>query len=94
MGLRSLYFALSGMMDKFHYLKFGLALVLLFIGAKMLLAGVFYVPVWVSLAVIVALLAGAVAASLLRRPPSSLHAAKFARAARSDRAAGDRSRHS
>jgi tellurite resistance protein TerC len=70
LGLRALYFALSGMMDKFHYLKFGLALVLMFVGAKMLLAGVYKIPVWASLAVIAALLAGSVLASLLRRPPN------------------------
>ena len=48
------------MMDKFHYLKFGLALVLMFVGAKMLLAGVYKIPIWASLAVIAALLAGSV----------------------------------
>src|SRR6188768_1008976 len=70
LGLRALYFALAGMMDKFHYLKFGLALVLMFVGAKMLLASVYKIPIWASLAVIFALLAGSVLASLLRRPPS------------------------
>jgi len=70
LGLRSLYFALSGMMDKFHYLKFGLALVLMFVGAKMLLAGVYKIPIWASLSVIAALLAGSVIASLLRPPPN------------------------
>ena len=69
LGLRSLYFALSGMMDKFHYLKFGLALVLMFVGAKMLLAGIYKIPIWASLAVIAALLIGSVLASLLRPPP-------------------------
>jgi len=70
LGLRALYFALSGMMDKFHYLKYGLALVLMFVGAKMLLAGMYKIPIWASLAVIAALLAGSVIASLVRRPPS------------------------
>ncbi len=70
LGLRALYFALAGMMDKFHYLKIGLALVLMFVGAKMLLAGVYHIPVWASLAVIAALLAGSVIASLLRSPPN------------------------
>jgi len=70
LGLRALYFALSGMMDKFHYLKYGLALVLMFVGAKMLLAGVYKIPIWISLVVIAALLAGAVLASLLRPPPN------------------------
>lgn len=70
LGLRALYFALSGMMDKFHYLKFGLALVLMFVGGKMLLASVYEIPIWLSLAVIAALLGGSVVASLLRRPPN------------------------
>ena len=65
LGLRALYFALAGMMEKFHYLKVGLSLVLAAVGAKMLLAGVYKVPIVVSLAVIGTLLAGSVAASLL-----------------------------
>ena len=70
LGLRALYFALAGMMEKFHYLKIGLSLVLLFVGAKMLLASVYKIPIGASLAVIGALLLGSVIASLLRRPPS------------------------
>jgi tellurite resistance protein TerC len=69
LGLRALYFALSGMMDKFQYLKYGLALVLMFVGAKMLLAGVYKIPIWVSLGAIAALLAGSIIVSLVRRPP-------------------------
>jgi tellurite resistance protein TerC len=65
LGLRALYFALAGMIQKFHYLKVGLSLVLVSVGAKMLLAGVYKVPIVLSLAVIGALLAGSVAASLL-----------------------------
>jgi tellurite resistance protein TerC len=65
LGLRALYFALAGMMEKFHYLKVGLSLVLLGVGVKMLLASVYKVPILVSLAVIGTLLAGSVAASLL-----------------------------
>ena len=54
------------MMDRSsHYLKVGLSLVLVFVGAKMLLAGVYKVPIVVSLAVIGTLLAGSVVASLL-----------------------------
>jgi len=66
LGLRALYFALAGMMDRFHYLKLGLALVLMFVGAKMLLAGAYKIPIWASLAVIALLLTGSVVASLLR----------------------------
>jgi tellurite resistance protein TerC len=70
-GLRSLYFALAGIMDVFRYLKIGLALVLMFVGAKMLLSSVLTIPVVVSLAVIVLLLSGSVVASLLHRPRSA-----------------------
>jgi tellurite resistance protein TerC len=66
LGLRALYFALAGMMGKFHYLKVGLSLVLVFVGVKMLLAGFYTIPILASLGVIVALLAGAVVASHLR----------------------------
>lgn len=66
LGLRALYFALAGMMEKFHYLKVGLSLVLVFVGGKMLLAGFYKIPILASLCVIIALLGGAVAASRLR----------------------------
>jgi tellurite resistance protein TerC len=68
LGLRALYFALAGMMGKFHYLKIGLSAVLVFVGAKMLLAGFYKIPILASLGVIVALLGASVVASLLRRP--------------------------
>ncbi len=66
LGLRALYFALAGMMGKFHYLKVGLSLVLVFVGGKMLVAGVYKIPILVSLGVIAALLGGAIVMSLLR----------------------------
>jgi tellurite resistance protein TerC len=66
LGLRALYFALAGMMDKFHYLKIGLALVLVFVGTKMLIAGAYKIPIVVSLAVILGLLGGSLLASLVR----------------------------
>ncbi|HMJ57013.1 MAG TPA: TerC family protein [Polyangiaceae bacterium] len=75
LGLRALYFALAGMMAKFHYLKVGLSLVLVFVGGKMLVAGVYKIPILPSLGVIVALLGGAIVASLLRpakTPPAPL----------------------
>jgi tellurite resistance protein TerC len=70
LGLRALYFALAGMMAKFHYLKVGLSFVLVFVGGKMLLAGVYEIPILASLGVIVALLGGSIVASLLagKRP--------------------------
>ena len=65
LGLRSLYFALAGVLDKFHYLKIGLGVVLSFVGVKMLLAHTAYkIDTLVSLGVIVAILTVAVAASL------------------------------
>ncbi len=66
LGLRALYFALADVMGKFHYLRVGLALVLTFVGAKMMLTDLYKLPVVVSLAVVVALLAGSVVASLIR----------------------------
>jgi len=65
LGLRALYFALAGVMDKFHHLRVGLALVLAFVGAKMLIASFYKVPIVASLAVIVLLLAGSIIASLM-----------------------------
>ncbi|HEY1379891.1 MAG TPA: TerC family protein [Gemmataceae bacterium] len=65
LGLRSLYFLLAGVVHRFHYLKVGLAVVLVFVGVKMLLSDVYAVPTGVSLAVIAAVLGTAVAASLL-----------------------------
>jgi len=64
LGLRALYFLLAGSADRFVYLKPGIALLLVFIGVKMLLYDVVHMPIWVSLAVIAAVAGGAVAASL------------------------------
>lgn len=67
LGLRSLYFALAGVMDKFHYLKIGLGFVLSFVGAKMMLAhSAWKIDTHVSLGVIVVILAASVVMSLLR----------------------------
>jgi len=65
MGLRALYFLLADMAERFHFLKYGLALVLMFVGAKMLLAGWIHIPTIVSLAVIAAIVLGSVLISLL-----------------------------
>ncbi|MBP9591567.1 MAG: TerC family protein [Steroidobacteraceae bacterium] len=64
LGLRSLYFAVAGMMAMFRYLKYSLVLILAFVGVKMLLVGHFHVPNLVSLGIIVGTLAGGVIASL------------------------------
>lgn len=64
LGLRALYFLLAGMIDRFRHLKVGLAAVLVFVGAKMLLSHVFEPPIWVSLAVIATTIGTSVAVSL------------------------------
>ncbi|NOZ50182.1 MAG: TerC family protein [Chloroflexi bacterium] len=66
LGLRSLYFVLAGMADKFYYLKAGLSVVLVFVGLKMLVTEWIHVPVALSLAVIALVLTTAIVASLLR----------------------------
>jgi tellurite resistance protein TerC len=66
LGLRALYFLLAGSMDRFRYLKQGLAVLLVFIGVKMLTSAFVHVPVTVSLAVIAVVVGGSVAASLWR----------------------------
>ncbi|QDY99231.1 TerC family protein [Nitratireductor mangrovi] len=67
MGLRALFFVLSGMMREFHHLKTGLSLVLIFIGAKMLLAHFYEIPSTVALTVTALLIVGSVVASILTR---------------------------
>ena len=66
LGLRALYFLLAGSMDRFAYLKQGIAVLLVFIGTKMLISPFVHLPVWVSLAAIAVVVGGAVAASLWR----------------------------
>lgn len=64
LGLRALFFVLAGMMDRFEYLKPGVAAILVFVGFKMLFNGVFHMPTVVSLAVIVGILGGSVVLSM------------------------------
>src|SRR4051794_35528263 len=66
LGLRALYFLLAGAVDRFAFLGLGLAAVLVFVGAKMLLIDVVHVPIGLSLGIIVAILAIAIGASLTR----------------------------
>ncbi len=56
LGLRALYFAVAGIMDMFHYLHYGLSLILVFVGIKMLTAEFFPIPTWAALAVVGGLL--------------------------------------
>ncbi|HEY0656436.1 MAG TPA: TerC family protein [Chryseosolibacter sp.] len=65
LGLRSLYFALSGIEKYFHYLKFGLSTILVFVGIKMCIVDFYKIPVGISLIVIVFVLAISMIASVL-----------------------------
>lgn len=65
LGLRSLYFLLAGIIDRFVYLQYGLAAILTFVGVKMLASGVWHPPTWLSLVVIVSVLVVSIGASLL-----------------------------
>jgi tellurite resistance protein TerC len=67
MGLRSLYFLLAGVIDKFVYLKPALAVVLLFVGAKMLIVDLYKLPILASLGVIIGILTTAIVASMLKQ---------------------------
>jgi TerC family integral membrane protein len=64
LGLRALYFVLAGMLDRFEYLKPGVATILIFVGLKMVLNGWLHMPIGISLAVVVTILAGSVILSL------------------------------
>ncbi|HXG69497.1 MAG TPA: TerC family protein [Gemmatimonadaceae bacterium] len=76
LGLRALYFLLANVVDKFAYLKLGLSLVLIFIGAKMLFEHFLHIPIVASLGVVGAILATSILASL--RWPRPEHAAAAA----------------
>jgi tellurite resistance protein TerC len=65
LGLRSMYFVLASMMELFHYLHYGLSIVLIFIGAKMLASDYYKIPTGVALAVVAGVLLISVLASLL-----------------------------
>jgi tellurite resistance protein TerC len=65
LGLRSMYFMLAGLMDLFHYLHYGLAVVLIFIGAKMVSSNYYQIPTAVALGVVAGVLLVSVLASLL-----------------------------
>jgi tellurite resistance protein TerC len=65
LGLRSLYFLLARMIDRFIYLKTGLALILFFVGTKMIVARPFPIPNWISLLVILVILACTITISLV-----------------------------
>ncbi|HUF00493.1 MAG TPA: TerC family protein [Anaerolineales bacterium] len=66
LGLRSLYFLLAGVVDKFHYLKLGLSAVLVFVGIKMVMTDIYKIPIGLSLGLIASILTVSVVASLWR----------------------------
>jgi tellurite resistance protein TerC len=79
LGLRSMYFVLANVITKFHLLKYGLAIVLSFVGAKMLFSEIFPLGIGLSLGVVVSVLAGSVVLSLLlpqKRPDSDVPSAQ------------------
>lgn len=77
LGLRSLYFLLAGMMEKFHYLKPALIALLIFIGVKMLVSDILHLPVTMSLAVIGTILGGALGLSAVRLKKKNATAADY-----------------
>jgi len=68
LGLRALYFLLAGLASRFHLLSYALALVLVFVGTKMLIVDWFKIPVFVSLGVVATILVTAILASWFSRP--------------------------
>jgi TerC family integral membrane protein len=71
LGLRSMYFLLSGIVHKFVYLKYGLSAILTFVGIKMVIVDFYHVPILLSLAVVLSTLAISIAASL-KFPPKEV----------------------
>jgi len=65
LGLRSLYFALAGIMDYFRYLNIGLAVILCFVGVKMVISDLYHIPIGISLGFIALVLIGSIVASLI-----------------------------
>jgi tellurite resistance protein TerC len=68
LGLRALFFALAGIMRLFHYLPYGLSVVLVFVGIKMLLVDIYKIPIGIALGTVAAVLAISVMASILHPP--------------------------
>jgi tellurite resistance protein TerC len=71
LGLRALYFALAGVVDLFVYLKYGVAIVLFYVGVKMIISEWYPIDTKISLAIIVVVLTGSVALSLLKKKKDS-----------------------
>ncbi len=78
LGLRALYFALASIVHRFHYLKYGLSLVLIVVGVKMLMVDIYKIPTAVALLITAALIGGSVLISILRtrgEPPAGVEEA-------------------
>ena len=75
LGLRALYFVLADLAGRFHLLSYGLAVVLMFVGVKMLVVDVWKIPVYGSLATVGAILAASIVASLVSKPAAPARAA-------------------
>jgi tellurite resistance protein TerC len=71
LGLRALYFSLAGIVDLFVYLKYGVAIILFYVGVKMMISDFYHIPTPVSLGIIVTLLVGSVILSLLNKRPKN-----------------------
>jgi TerC family integral membrane protein len=67
LGLRSIFFALAGLMEMFRYLHYGLSAILVFVGAKMILSGFFHIPVEIALGTVAVILGASVIASIVAR---------------------------
>ncbi|MGQ9644674.1 MAG: TerC family protein, partial [Ignavibacterium sp.] len=67
LGLRALYFALAGLVDLFKYLKYGVALLLFYVGIKMLISDLYKIPTEVSLIIIITILTVSILLSLIRK---------------------------
>lgn len=72
LGLRSMYFALAGIMNLFHYLKIGLSFILAFIGIKMLITDFYHMPTWLALGVVAFVLMASIVASMIW-PEAQMH---------------------
>jgi tellurite resistance protein TerC len=97
LGLRALYFALAGIVHRFHYLKYGLSLVLLLIGTKMILNGIYgekVIPTELALLATALLIGGSIALSWFRGPAAATEAptgwVPGSATSRDDRSAADR----
>jgi len=72
LGLRALYFALAGIMRMFYYLHYGLSLILVFVGAKMLLSDIYHMPASIALGTVGGILLISIIASILLSPQKEI----------------------